>query len=109
MNEKYQRELLLLAEGLIKRGIQFGFRDISDGGQIIVYKKTAHPYEYTNNLRRRWDAICHSYSYGHEQGLLELMGTLVDDVKCNNLVEGWLTAKEILKRVDKEALENESI
>lgn len=46
------------------------------------------------------DAICHSFSYGHEQGLLEIMG-LVDEEKVGDSVEGWLTAKEVFCRIFK--------
>ena len=44
------------------------------------------------------DAICHDYSYGHEEGLLEIMG-LVDEDTVGDTVEGWLTAKEVYGRI----------
>lgn len=47
-----------------------------------------------------FDAICHPGSYGYEQGLLEVMnGTMI--LAKGDDVEGWLTAKEIEKRVKK--------
>ena len=45
-----------------------------------------------------WDAICHLGSYGFEQGLLEVMGSI-----CRNqdgVVEGWLTAQNIIDRLE---------
>ena len=87
MNEKYLKELLLLAEGLMKRGIQFEFRLLNGGGQIST---------------KTWDAVCHDFSYGHGSGELEIMGTLVNNT--NDSVEGFLTAEELLKRVDTEVM-----
>lgn len=44
------------------------------------------------------DVICHEYSYGVEQGLLEMMG-LCDTVDS---VEGYLTAEEVFERIKKD-------
>ena len=62
-----------------------------DKHQIIVYK----------NGEKQWDAICHSGSYGYEQGLLEIMGTIVDYEKDGDSVVGWLTADDIIQRLQK--------
>jgi len=89
MDKKYTKEIKKLAKGLIKRGIAFTFRPICDGCQIIVTDKNNNP---------SWDAVCHEFSYGGEFGLLELMGrTLVHN---DDDVEGYLTAEDILKRLD---------
>jgi hypothetical protein len=61
-----------------------------DGEQIIVYDKRG---------RRQWDAVCHCYSYGHKDGLLEIMGTIVKDKEME--VEGYLTAQDIIERLEK--------
>lgn len=45
-----------------------------------------------------WDAICHQGSYGYEDGLLEIMGEIVDP-SCEDDVEGWLTADDVIARV----------
>lgn len=58
--------------------------------QIIVYDEKGN---------REWDAICHYGSYGFEKGLLEIMGTIVN-VNSGDSVEGWLTAEDIIKRLD---------
>ena len=44
------------------------------------------------------DAVCHSFSYGHEEGLLEIMG-LVDEEEVGDSVEGYLTAEEVFERI----------
>lgn len=63
----------------------------SEHHQLIVYDtKDA-------NLRL-WDAVISDYSYGHEDGLLEVMGSLVGD--RSDTVEGWLTAGEIIRRLE---------
>ena len=56
--------------------------------QIVVYK----------DFKRSWDAICHTGSYGYEEGLLEIMG---DIVTGDDAVEGYLTAQDIIDRLEK--------
>lgn len=48
---------------------------------------------------REWDVICHPGSYGFEHGLLEIMGSIVDP-NCGDAVEGYLTADDIIKRLE---------
>ena len=86
--EKYRYEITKLAQELAFRGIPFVLRELYDGYQILV--------EYG---KLDFDAICHRGSYGHDDGLLEIMGTIVD-VDYDE-VEGYLSAKEIIERVDK--------
>ena len=83
VNPIYRTEADKLAKGLLENSIEFYYYDWWDGGQIVCDVG---------------DAICHKGSYGHEQGLLEIMGTIVraDD----DDVEGWLTAEEILQRLN---------
>lgn len=52
----------------------------------------------TKDGRRLWDAVISDYSYGHEDGLLEAMGTNL--VEGPGTVEGWLTADEIIRRLE---------
>ena len=40
---------------------------------------------------RSWDVVCHDYSYGGPEGLLELYGELCTDVI------GWLTANDMIR------------
>ena len=48
-----------------------------------------------------WDAICHPGSYGYEQGLLEIYGSLVDEEKDGDSVAGWLTAEDVITRIER--------
>lgn len=81
-------EMMKLSEGLTKRNIKFSMEPLYDGVQIIVY----------NGVERVWDAICHKYSYGHEDGLLEVAGIMTEDI--DDAVKGYLTADEILNYLD---------
>ena len=46
-----------------------------------------------------WDAICHRGSYGFENGLLEIYGSIVDGEKDGDSVVGWLTADDVINRI----------
>lgn len=47
-------------------------------------------------MHRKWDAICHRGSYGYEEGLLEIMGS----ISRSDDVEGWLTAEDVIERIE---------
>lgn len=66
-----------------------------EANQIIVYDE---------NGDRKWDAVCNRGSYGYEQGLLEIMGSIVKP--GGDSVEGWLTAEDIIKRIEGRKNEN---
>ena len=83
MSEINQTEMMKLAFGLRDRDIKFSVKSFFDGIQIIVGDWD-------------WDAICHSGSYGHEDGLIEVMGL----PQCQDDVIGYLTAEDVLKMVD---------
>ena len=78
-----QNEMMKLAFGLYDRGIEFKAKSFFDGIQFIIGDWD-------------WDAICHSGSFGHENGLIEVMGL----PQCQDDVIGYLTAEEVLKMVD---------
>lgn len=70
-------------------GIEIPFGSIH---QLIVYGDK-------EKSKRLWDAVCHYGSYGFEQGLIEVMGKPV--VRSEEYsVEGYLTAEEIIKRLE---------
>lgn len=54
---------------------------------------------YPSVDNRICDAICHWGSYGHENGLLEIMG-LCDGVDDD--VVGWLTAEEVFEKISED-------
>lgn len=78
----YQTEIKKLALALIEKEIPYSIHKCWGGYQIVT---------------ENWDAICHQYSYGGKQGLLEIMGSIVrvDD----DTVEGYLTAQDIIDRL----------
>lgn len=55
-----------------------------DKHQIIVFE----------NGVLSWDVICQRGSYGGDEGLLEGMGSIFEDV------EGWLTAADVIERIE---------
>ena len=85
----YYEEIDKLARGLVDRKIPFTLRNLHDGFQIIVNVEDHDKY---------WDAVCHGFSYGHESGLLEILGSYLTEL--GGQVIGFLTADEILQMVD---------
>ena len=82
INIQYISEIAKLARGLKDRGIAYNMRAHIDGLQIVADE---------------WDAVCSTGSYGAQRGLLEIMGSIATG---NDHVEGYLTADEILRRLD---------
>lgn len=74
-------------DGMERAGL-YGLMHCIDQHQIVVYK----------DGKRDWDAICQFGSYGVEMGLLEVMGARV--VRGGDSVEGYLTADEIIERLE---------
>lgn len=73
---------------------------------ITMLEKTNIPFEVTPQRGRPqvWypnqecpicDAICHWGSYGHQTGLIEIMGLTHN----NDTVEGYLNAEEVFSRI----------
>lgn len=50
--------------------------------------------------KRQWDAICQWGSYGFEQGLLEIYGSIVHPKMDGDTVVGYLTAQDIIERLE---------
>ena len=86
----YRVEMDKLAAGLTEKGIPFTYEPLFEGVQIRC---------------DGWDAVCNEFSYGGENGLIEIMGSIVqpDDED----VEGWMTAEEILSRLQPKESEDE--
>lgn len=91
-------EFYKLAVTLIVRGYTVEVVNTYDGKQLNVYEQKS-----SMSLKKTfsWDAIIHYQSYGHEQGLLEIYGTLVSKFTSDDSVMGYLTADEILKHCPK--------
>lgn len=83
-------ELLKLVKLLAKADIPFEIFPFTLGEYITTYQVC-----YPNKQDCVCDAICHKYSYGYAQGLLEIMGLGAD----LDDVEGWLTAEQVFERI----------
>ena len=95
MNTKFKFQILRLGSMLQAANIPFELRDCWEGYQIC-YPSIANCIS---------DAVCHGFSYGHEKGLLEIMG-LVNEEEVGDSVEGWLTAEQVFERWQKHWLEH---
>ena len=91
----YMSELDKLEQYLKEEGIGYSRTDENTDlwgrHQIIVFGQDSNV---------AWDAICHRGSYGFEQGLLEIYGNIVDQEKDGDSVVGWLTAEDVIKRIE---------
>ena len=67
----------------------------------IPFEVVRHPMNHTPMIKYPNDdkcicsVVCHDFSYGGKQGLLEVMGLVKDDED----VEGFLTANEVYNRI----------
>lgn len=89
-------ELDKLEKYLKEHGYEYTREDVdgepyTDVHQIVVYE----------NSQRLWDAICHSGSFGYDQGLLEVMGDIVWYDIDGDSVRGWLTAEDVIARIER--------
>lgn len=71
-----------------------------DGGRQIVVNDENGEYLF--------DAICGYGSFGFNQGLIEIMGCIVPD-DVHDSVEGFLTADEVIERIEKYYAGNEPV
>lgn len=105
-------EMEKLVEYLDKSGANYeriketNIMTFPDGNDIDLGRNQVVVYD--NKGCYRWDAICHFGSFGYKEGLLEIMGDIVDEGKDGDSVAGWLTAENVIKRVKaQEATKNE--
>lgn len=87
-------EMDKLENYLVDHSYIYDRRDLPEyeGEQIIVF----------NEYGRQWDAVCHKFSMGHKDRLLEIMGTIVRSF--DDEVEGYLTAEDVIKRLEENKL-----
>ena len=83
-----KNEMIKLIEILTKSSIPFEITSCWGTPQVW----------YPNREHAVCDAVCHKFSYGGKDGLLEVMG-LVDEEKVGDEVEGYLTAEEVANRI----------
>ena len=65
-----------------------------EGWQLRVGFKDSYGQIENFNM----DAVCHGFSYGQEQGLLEIKGGLTEEENEEDSILGYLTAEEVAKR-----------
>ena len=97
------RELNKLEQYLKRTGIRYERQDKDKRydacGAILSLER--HQICVPSIRDSEWDAICHWGSYGYEEGLLEIYGTLVDEKKDGDSVVGWMTAEDVIKRIER--------
>ena len=77
---------------------------LTDGGYTLHIDR--HQICVPNRRYILWDVICQEGSYGYRDGLLEAFG---DIVEVNDMVEGYLTAQDIIERIEKHQYSMDSI
>jgi hypothetical protein len=82
-------EILKLAFTLTACGIPYEISELFGGFHI----------QYPSAENCICSVICHNGSYGHEEGLLEIMGLLTLDELEQDNVAGWLTADDVAPRI----------
>jgi hypothetical protein len=83
-------EILKLREMLIKKGIPHKIDARLDG--FIIYDVEGCP---------DFDAVEFSGTYGSDSDLIEIMGLLTEREKEDDDVVGWLTARKVMNRIEK--------
>lgn len=87
-------ELDKLEAYLKEHGYEY-IREDDDSKQLNIHQIIV----YENDIRK-WDAICHYGSYGYEAGLLEIYGDIVWADIDGDSVRGWLTAEDVIARIE---------
>ena len=75
-----------LAKLLDEAGVPYTRKPIWDGEQI--------------RIGALCDAVCHNFSYGNENDLLEIMGAVTEEERESDGVLGFLTPEEVAKRFE---------
>jgi hypothetical protein len=78
--------------------------DLLDAANIpyetrVHFGGLALSYQPLGTDNRVCSVICHNGSYGHEDGLLEIMGLLTEEELKHDSVRGWLTADDVFSRI----------
>lgn len=87
LSEDNKSEMDKLEDYLSENNYDFIRRSLFDGEQIVVFGDEKHD---GRKWETAWDVVCHKYSIGYEQGLLEIMWK-------NGEVEGNLSADDIIE------------
>lgn len=68
-----------------------------------MFTRDWHQVRVYEGDRRLWDAVCHDGSYGYKDGLLEIYGSIVWEDIDDDSVRGWLTADDVIARIERGA------
>ena len=93
-------ELDKLERYLIDKGIKYiriEKEEKKDANGYTIQRDWHQIQVYDEDGKEVWDAVCHKWSYGYEEGLLEIMGEIVRDK--SDSVEGHLTAEDVIERI----------
>ena len=93
------QEIRKLMRMLSDYDIPYTVNESLDGVQVI-YPDTETPQSAVCSV------IEHFGSYGSESDLLEIMGLLTEEELKIDAVKGWMTAKEVFKRINQHFKEN---
>ena len=105
MSELEKLALWLAGNGYDFEVSRVPFLDVDGKRRYGPYDQIAVFEGHGKNRRMVWDVICHAYSYGGGAGLLEAAGEIV---RSTDGVEGWLTAEEIIRRLEEKRQEGKS-
>jgi len=83
------QEIRKLMRMLSDYGIPYSVYDMNDGINI----------QYPGDNTFVCSVIKHAFSYGGQLDLLEIMGLLTEEERKHDSVKGWMTAKEVFKRI----------
>lgn len=97
MNKIKYTQIFELKKMLEKAKIPFDFANESWSINYGTYTKY-HIY-YPNSTRTVCSCIQGTHTYGNKKDLLEIMGLLTKAEEKMDEVTGWLTAKEVFKRI----------
>lgn len=98
------KELDKLEKYLIEHRIEYNRYDVNrklEATTGLVIEMDRHQICVPDEGERcKWDVICQKWSYGYELGLLEIYGEIVDEEKDGDTVVGYLTAEDVIKRLE---------
>lgn len=94
-------ELDILTQYLKDHNIPFERYDCDKDIELddeYTFHVNRHQICVPNQRYALWDVICQKGSYGYHDGLLEAYGDIVD---AEGEVEGYLTAQDVIERIEK--------
>lgn len=94
----YKTQLSVLHEMLNQANIEHKY---IEKGELTEHSARRMIKLYDKDGDEVLSAICHYDSYGFEQFKIEIMGLLTKSEQKHDSVVGWLTAKNVFKRIQK--------